>query len=66
MLQWHHKIYDYGLFRYLFIIVLIGLHAIALIVPPPFTLPYLWNLMLALFTFCFNCYFLFLANSLQL
>jgi hypothetical protein len=35
-------------------------------VSPPPSLPYLHHLLFALFSFCFNCYFLLLGNLLQL
>lgn len=65
-LEWHNKLYERWFFRILFMIAVITLHVVALVADPPQKLPYLWHLLLALFSFAYNLYFLILSNLLQL
>lgn len=65
-LEWHRKIYEKKIFRFLFVVVAITLHLVALTVDPPAGLPFLWNLLFAFVSFLFNCYFLLLGNLLHL
>ena len=64
-LRWHRNIYEKWFIRILFLLAVVGLHFASLTVNPPPRLPYLFHLLMAGFSFAYNCYFLVLANLLQ-
>lgn len=49
-----------------FLVTVIALHVVSIVADPPQQLPYLWHLLLALFSFLYNSYFLVVCNLLQL
>lgn len=66
VVRWHNKIYPGTSLRFLIIGIFLALHINEKLITPPSNLPYLHNLLFAVYSFAFNLYFLFFANLLQI
>lgn len=62
--QFHHKHFGYGSKLHLLLVYggLAALHLGQFLIAPPQSLPYLWHLLFAFYSFVFNVYFVGLCN----
>ena len=66
VVKWHNKLYPGKSLRFLIIGIFLALHINEKLIAPPSSLPYLHNLLFAIYSFAFNLYFLLFSNLLQI